>query len=419
MQVIGLIDCNSFYCSCHQAFDPRLRGRPVVVLSNDGAVVARSKEAKLLGIKMGEVFHLNRKRYDELGVVYFSSNYALYGDVSDRVMRTIAQEVAAQEIYSCDECFVDLSGVPDVDGFCRRLKAILWQRHSMPVGIGISTTKTLSKVANWRAKNSPRAAGVLDLVARDRQQLLLAHTPAGEVWGVGRKLTERLKSDLGIETALQLARADRGVLQDRYGVVMVRTSRELDGEQCFDLELDPEPAKMIGSSKMFGVRVSELHLLKQALASYTTRCAEKLRGQGAQCKAMSVSLSTSPHDAGPAHHGQIGVKLAVATDDTRLLIEAACLALESIFVPDRAYCRVGVVFTTLEHTSHSPADLFACPEATAKSSKTMEALDAINQRFGRNTLHSGRVVADPSWKMRAQFPSPHYTTRLADLLTVR
>lgn len=420
MQVIGLIDCNSFYCSCHQIFDPSLRGRPVVVLSNnDGAVVARSKEAKLLGIKMGEVFHLNRKRYDELGVVYFSSNYALYGDISDRVMRTIANEVVSQEIYSVDECFVDLTGVSDVEGVCRRIRAMLWQRHSMPVGIGISTTKTLSKIANWRAKNSPRAAGVLDLVARDRQQLLLAHTPIDEVWGVGRKLSERLKTDLGIETALGLARADRGVLQDQYGVVMVRTSRELDGEQCFDLELNPVPSKMIGSSKMFGCRVRDLHLLQQALATYTSRCAEKLRAQGARCKAMSVSLSTSPHDSGPAHYGQIGVKLAVASDDTRVLVEAACAALESAFVPDRDYCRVGIVFTQLEHTAQTPADLFACPQAAERQSRAMEALDTINQRFGRNTLHTARIVADPSWKMRAQFPSPHFTTRLDDLLRVR
>lgn len=419
MQIVGLIDCNSFYCSCHQAFQPQLRGRPVVVLSNnDGAVIARSREAKALGIKMGEVFHLNRKRYDQLGVVYFSSNYALYGDISDRVMRTIAQEVVDQEIYSIDECFVDLTGIPDVDAFGRKLKALLWQRHCMPVGIGIATTKTLAKVANWRAKNSPRAAGVLDLVERDRQQLLLAHTPIDEVWGVGRRLNERLKADLGIETALQLAEADRTVLQDRYGVTMVRTSRELDGEQCFDLELSPEPAKLIGSSKMFGVRVSELHLLKQALATYTTRCAEKLRVQGALCKAMSISLSTSPHDPGPAHHGQIAVKLSIAVDDTRILIEAACSALERIYMPGRAYCRTGVVFTHLEHASQSPADLFACPEAAARRSRAMHTLDTINHRFGRNTLRSARVVADPSWKTRAQFPSPHYTTRLTDLLRV-
>ncbi|PBK49594.1 DUF4113 domain-containing protein [Pseudomonas syringae pv. actinidiae] len=345
--------------------------------------------------------------------------FHINGDISDRVMRTIANEVVAQEIYSVDECFVDLTGVSDVEGVCRRIRAMLWQRHSMPVGIGISTTKTLSKVANWRAKNSPRAAGVLDLVARDRQQLLLAHTPIDEVWGVGRKLSERLKTDMGIETALGLARADRGVLQDQYGVVMVRTSRELDGEQCFDLELNPEPSKMIGSSKMFGCRVRDLHLLQQALATYTSRCAEKLRAQGARCKAMSVSLSTSPHDSGPAHYGQVGVKLAVSSDDTRVLVEAACAGLESAFVPDRDYCRVGIVFTQLEHTAQTPADLFACPQAAERQTRAMEALDTINQRFGRNTLHTARVVADPAWKMRSQFPSPHFTTRLDDLLRVR
>lgn len=368
---------------------------------------------------MGDAFHLNRKNFDKAGVHYFSSNYALFGDISDRVMRTIASEVPALEIYSIDEAFVDLTGIPNLDAFSRKLQEMIWKRHGMPVGIGISVSKTLAKVANWRAKNSSRSGGVLDLVTADRRELLLRHTPVDEVWGVGRKLSEKLKADLQVETAWQLAEANRSQLQDRYGVVMVRTSRELAGEDCFGLELDAEPSKMIGSSKMFGVRVSQLALLKQALTAYTTRCAEKLRAQGSQCSVMSVSLNTSPHDEGPQHHGSIKVQIAVPTDDTRLLVEAACRGLDQIFVPDRAYCRTGVVFTHLIEKADTPADLFACPETDARSARAMGVLDEINQRFGRNTLHTGRLVSEPIWAMRANYMTPRYTTRLSDLPIVR
>lgn len=306
-----------------------------------------------------------------------------------------------------------------MDAFARRVKDMIWQRHGMPVGIGISTTKTLAKAANWRAKNSPRADGVLDLVSPDRQELLLRHMPIDEVWGIGRRLSERLKADLQIDTAWKLAQADRSALQALYGVTVVRTSRELMGQDCFGLELDPEPSKMIGSSTMFGIRVRELHLLKQALATYTTRCAEKLRAQGAVCSTMSVSLSTSPHDEGPQHHGSIGVRLSAGTADTRMLVEAACRGLEEIFRPDLAYCRVGVIFQKIDEISSTPADLFHCPADDVRDGKVMSALDEINKRFGRNKIHVGRVVSEPVWAMRARYMSPRYTTHWDELLVVR
>lgn len=419
MSIYMLIDCNAFYCSCIQIFQPHLRGLPVVVLSNnDGCVIARTREAKTLGIKMGEPFHLNRKRFDELGIRYFSSNYPLFGDISDRVMRTIACEVDEQEIYSIDEAFCRVSGIADLDGFARRLKDMIWQRHGMPVGIGISVTKTLAKVANWRAKSSPRAAGVLDLVCPERRELLLRHTPIEEVWGIGRRLSERLKADLQVETAWQLAQADRTALQALYGVTVVRTSRELMGQDCHGLELDPEPSKMIGSSKMFGIRVRDLHLLKQALATYTTRCAEKLRAQGSVCSSLGVSLSTSPHDEGPQHHGSISVRLSTGTSDTRLLVEAACRGLDEIFQAGLGYCRVGVIFQRIDEQKSTPADLFSCHASSAKHDQVMQALDSINAKFGRNKIHVGRVNSDPSWAMRANFMTPAYTTRWSELLVV-
>ncbi|MDG9918221.1 Y-family DNA polymerase [Pseudomonas juntendi] len=419
MPIYLLIDCNAFYCSCIQIFQPNLRGLPVVTLSNnDGCVIARTREAKALGIKMGEPFHLNRNRFDELGVRYFSSNYPLFGDISERVMRTIAGEVDEQEIYSIDEAFCRVSGITDLDGFARRLKDMIWQRHGMAVGIGISTTKTLAKVANWRAKNSPRAAGVLDLVCPERRELLLRHTPIDEIWGIGRKLSERLKSDLQVETGWQLAQSDRTALQSLYGVTVVRTSRELMGQDCHGLELDPEPSKMIGSSKMFGTRVRDLHLLKQALATYTTRCAEKLRAQGSVCSSLGVSLSTSPHDKGLQHHGAITVRLSAGTSDTRLLVEAACRGLDEVFRPGLDYCRVGVIFQRIDEHDSTPADLFSCPASSAKTAQVMQTLDSINARFGRNKIHVGRFVSDPSWSMRANYMTPAYTTRWDELLKV-
>lgn len=420
MPIYMLVDCNAFYCSCIQIFQPKLRGLPVVVLSNnDGCVIARTREAKALGIKMGEPFHLNKKRFDELGVRYFSSNYPLFGDISDRVMRTIGSMVDEQEIYSIDESFCTVSGIRDMDGFAREVKNMIWQRHGMPVGIGISVTKTLAKIANWRAKNSPRANGVLDLVCPDRREILLRHTPIEEVWGIGRKLSERLKADMQVDTAWKLALADRTALQALYGVTVVRTSRELMGQDCIGLELNPEPSKIIGSSKMFGIRVYDLNLLKQALAHYTTRCAEKLRAQGSVCSHIGVSLNTSPHDEGLQHHGSIGVRLSAGTSDTRLLVEAACRGLEEIFKPDLAYCRVGIIFQKIDETVGTAADLFSSPEADARNDQVMETLDKINERFGRNKIHVGRMVSEPVWAMRARFMTPSYTTRWDELLVVR
>ncbi|NMZ43494.1 Y-family DNA polymerase [Pseudomonas oryzihabitans] len=416
MSVYALIDCNSFYCSCERLFRPELKGRPVVVLSNnDGCVIARSREAKALGIGMGVPYFQNRAFLRQHNVAVFSSNYELYADVSNRVMRTIQGMVPDLEVYSIDECWADLTGMPgDLEALGREIQARVHRWVGIPVGVGISTTKTLAKLAQWAGKTWRATGGVVDLTDALRQGRLLPLAPVGDVWGVGRKLTTRLQG-LGITTAQDLARADLRVLRKEFSRVLERTARELRGEQWMRLHEAPPLKKEIISSRMFGNRVYRLEALREAMATYVTRAAEKLREQGSLCSTLLVSVQTGQHEPEERrYYRSLGIQLAHPTDDTRILVQAALAGLEPIYREGYAYSKCAVVLGSIVQTDEFTPDLFA-PAGQGRPSELMQVVDRINARYGRAALHVGRVPADPGWQMRRELLSRGYTTRWGEL----
>ncbi len=418
--VFALVDCNSFYCSCERIFRPDLARRPVVVLSNnDGCIIARSREAKELGLKMGDPYFKVKRFLDQAGVTAFSSNYALYADVSNRVMRTISTMVANIEVYSIDECWCDLTGMPDdLEQLGRDIQARVRKWVNIPVGVGIGPTKTLAKLAQWAGKNWPATGGVVNLMDRQRQQKLLKLTPVGEVWGVGRKLSSQLET-LGIKTAFDLASADPRRIGGIFSKVLERTARELRGEQWLKMHDDPDPKKEIVSSKMFGRRVYRLEDLRQAAAAYTSRAAEKLREQGSVCSELLVSVQTGQF-ADPADRYWNGARMLLPTPtaDTRELIIAANQGLLEIYRPGFAYSKCTIQLCRLSQMEGLTGDMFA-PQPRRNADQLMATMDMINERFGRGALRVAAIPSAPGWMMRRELLSPSYTTRWQDLPRAR
>lgn len=303
MGAIALVDCNSFYASCEQLFNPRAWGKPTVVLSNnDGNIVARSREAKALGIEMGVPVFQVRKQLEEMGVFVFSSNYALYADMSDRVKGVLGEFSPEVESYSIDECFLSLSGLQakGLDTYCREIKATVEQWTGIPVSVGVGETKSLAKIANKIAKKSPKAGGVLNLAGSPYIDQALDRVPIGDVWGVGGAYESFFREN-GITTALGFKKAPRPFIRQRMGVVGVRILKELNGISCLPLELVPPPKKMIGSSKGFGILTESKEDLKEAVTAYITRTAEKARQENQAVRVMSVWVSTDPFRNDPQY----------------------------------------------------------------------------------------------------------------------
>lgn len=359
-RVFALIDCNSFYCSCERICQPALKRRPVVVLSNnDGCVIARSAEAKALGIGMGAPFFQVREQMSRQGVVARSSNYTLYADISNRVMRVMAEMLPGIEVYSIDEAWGDMTGVDDLHGLGRSIRERLARDVGMPVGVGISTTKTLAKLANWAAKKWKGTGGVLDLTDPARQEKLLRLAPVSEVWGVGRRSAAKLAA-LNIATAWDLARFDIGTLRKTFGVTMERTARELRGVSCIGFNEGPPPKEAICSSKMLGKRQSELPPIRLALATYVSRAAEKLRSQSSLCSTIQVGLQTQLADLrGPRYANAVTLALPAPTDDTREILALAPQGLTKIYQPGYSYSKCSILLMDLSQRGELTLDLFA------------------------------------------------------------
>ncbi|OLU22489.1 DNA polymerase V subunit UmuC [Pseudomonas sp. PA15(2017)] len=419
MPVFALIDCNSFYCSCERICQPELKRVPVVVLSNnDGCVIARTAEVKALGIPMGAPYFKVRDQLRGAGVAVRSSNYTLYADISNRVMRTIRDMVPAIEVYSVDECWADLTGVQDLLGLGRQVRARLLRDVGMPVGVGISTTKTLAKLANWAAKKWPATGGVVDLTDPARQAKLLRIAPVSEVWGIGRRLAPQLQA-LGIETAWDLAHFDVPTLRKQFGVTLERTARELRGVSCLDFNDGPPPKQAICSSKMFGERLEQIEPIREALATYVFRAAEKLRSQGSLCGAIQVGLRTQVHNPNEARYAEARtVALPAPTDDTRAILAPALRALDALFQQGFRYSKCSILLMDLSRRGEVTDDLFA-PAPRPGGERLMATVDAINKREGRGTVRLGRMPADPWWGMRREMKSLCYTTRWDEVIGVR
>ncbi|EPL7660696.1 MULTISPECIES: translesion error-prone DNA polymerase V subunit UmuC [Pseudomonadaceae] len=419
--IYALIDCNSFYCSCERVFRPELAHTPIVVLSNnDGCVVSRTPEAKALGIKMGVPWFQIRQAFEAAGGMAFSSNYALYGDLSERVMTVIEGMVPALEVYSIDEAFAELTGVVgDLEALGREIRAQVLACTGIPTGVGIGPTKTLAKLANYAAKKWQRqTGGVVDLRCPERRAKLLAVTPVGEVWGVGRRLTERLGA-MGIKTAGDLAGADVWSLRKQFSVLLEKTARELRGTACLELDGPAPPKQEICCSRMFGQRLSRIEPIREAVATYAARACEKLRAQRSVCKRVRVSIRTGMFNPDePKFARGVLCELPYPSDDTRLITHAALVGLEQIYRPGFTFAKAQVLLMDLCQRGEYTDDLFAATQPAA-SEKVMAVLDAVNAKWGRGTLRPGIVPPTPAWGMRREMMSQSFTTRLDQLWSVR
>jgi len=421
--MFALADCNNFYASCERLFAPRLEGKPVVVLSNnDGCVIARSNEAKALGIAMGAPYFKIEKYVRQNGVSVFSSNFALYGDLSRRVLQVLAPFAPRIEVYSIDECFLDLGAMPfELTPYALGIVKTVKQWTGIPVSIGIAPTKTLAKLANRLAKKGQSPDGpVLDWNSLASPEAALATVPVEDIWGIASRSGARLRQ-LGITNALALRDADAQRLRGSFGVVMERIVLELRGTSCLPLEIVPPLRKQIMVSRSFGGRLEALDDLRAAVASFAARACEKLRAQNLCAQALTVFLQTSPFDmAGPAYANSLTLPLADPGQNSALLIQMALLGLERIFRPGYAYQKAGVMLLDLTPAGHQQTSLFA-PEIAdpLRSGRLMETIDRLNRTFGRQTIRFGSEALSDVWRMRARLKSPAYTTRWNELPHVR
>ncbi|WOD09510.1 translesion error-prone DNA polymerase V subunit UmuC [Pseudomonas sp. NyZ704] len=417
--VFALIDCNSFYASCERVFRPDLARTPIVVLSNnDGCVIARSADAKPF-VKMGAPYHQVHEVLRQHGILAFSSNYSLYGDISERVMTVIESLVPGLEVYSIDEAFADMSGIQDRDQLGRQIRAKVLKTTGIPTCVGIAQTKTLAKLANHAAKRwQKHYGGVMDICDPERRDKVLKAVKVNEVWGVGRRMNEHLTS-MGIKTAWDLAQADAWTLRQQFSVVVEKTARELRGVSCLALE-EAAPAKQeICSSRSFGHRLKDIEPIREAVATYASRACEKLRAQGSLCKKVRVAIRTGMFNPTEAKFAKgIVCELPYPTDDTRLIIRAALQGLEAVFREGHAYAKAEVMLLDLRQQGEFTDDLFAETQPLA-AEKVMSVLDSINNRWGRGTMRPARVPVTPEWGMKQELKSPHYTTRWDQLWTAR
>jgi DNA polymerase V len=431
--MFALIDGNNFYVSCERVFQPGLQGRAVVVLSNnDGCVIARSNEAKHLGIPMGQPWFQLQPQAERLRLVALSANFALYGDMSDRMMSLAAGLGPQQEVYSIDESFIGLHGVRgDLTERAQRVRARILQWVGIPCGIGIGSTKTLAKLANHIAKTAEHRpdrypavlAQVCNLAALPPEQVqaLLEATDVGEIWGVGRRLARQLQ-DAGVHNAQALAQLDPATVRRRWSVVLERTVRELQGMPCIRLEHAPAPKHEIACTRSFGAPVAELVPLIEAVSTFAGRAAQKLRDQGSVAGQVLVFVRTSPFRAPPHLHASTVVPLPRPTADSRALIQAAVRGLQQIYRPGHPFIKAGVMLLDLIPAAAVQDDLGWHGNAPAPPPQLMATLDRLNRRYGQDTVQiasAGTPHAPKQWGMRQERRTPQYTTRWEDLPIAR
>ncbi|MFC3531195.1 Y-family DNA polymerase [Vogesella facilis] len=419
----ALLDGNNFYVACERLFNPALQGIPVVVLSNnDGCIVSRSAEAKAIGVPMGVAFHEARNLLYRHRGKALSSNYELYGSLSRRMMTLAARYASAQEIYSIDECFLDFAGQADPQQQARQLRLAVQRKLGLPVSIGLGSSKTLAKLANLVAKQQPRFGGVFDwrmLDATERQQLL-QRLDVGMVWGIGHRLREQLQG-LGIASAAQLAAANPAWARQRFGLAVERTVRELQGEACLSVADVAPPRQQIHSTRSFARRLDELAELQAAISHHVARCAEKLRAQHSATRLLHIMLRTGPAERGGSVQQQYWASLPLllpATDSRQLTADALQL-LQRLYRPGVRYHKCGVILDELVDADFSrQGDLFLAGES-ARSQQLMQALDGINQRFGKDSIRvASSLLGNGRWHMRQDQRSPRCTTRWDEIMSV-
>lgn len=436
--VFALLDGNNFYCSCERVFDPSLNGQPMVVLSNnDGCAIARSDEAKALGIKMGAPWFQIRHLEQTADLKAYSANFELYGDMSHRMMAMAETLGCGQEVYSIDECFLDMTGIPDATERARRKQAEILQGIGIPTCIGIAHTKTLAKLANHIAKSADRKPGsyppqlgkvcnLAEMTERQRDWLF-NRTAVTEVWGVGSRIGKQLNA-AGIHTVLDLKRLDPATVKRNWSVVLERTVRELNGVSCFTLDNCPAPKQQIACTRSFGQKVTSLAELKEAVTEFASRAAQKLRGQHSQANAVLVFIHTSRFRVQDKQYAKsITVPLRLPTADTLRIVGAALMGLERIFKPGYLYAKAGVMLLDLQAATVGQQELDLGNREVLherRNAKLMTALDAIQDRFGKASIRLGSAMAPGvpqdkrRWTMRQERRSPRYTTRWGEIMSV-
>ncbi|QHM95099.1 MULTISPECIES: translesion error-prone DNA polymerase V subunit UmuC [Kosakonia] len=420
--MFALVDVNNFYASCETLFRPDLQGKPVVVVSNnDGCIISRSREAKNLGIDMAAPYFKIKDELHRQRVTVFSSNYALYADLSNRVMSTLAEITPSVELYSIDEAFIDLSGVSNcisLEAFGHQIRNQILKNTGLTTGVGIAPTKTLAKVANYAAKRWASAGGVVDISSRERQRKLLFHVPIHEVWGVGRRISKKLAL-MGIENALQLADSSTWVIRKHFNVVLERTVRELRGESCLAFDEFPPTKQQIICSRSFGKRITQYSDMHQAICAYAERAAEKLRAEHQFCRFISVFIRTSPHADNRIYYGnQASVTLMTPTNDTRDIIRAATSSLDQIWREGHRYMKAGVMLSDFFSSGVAQLNLFDENRPYANSAALMETIDRLNTS-GRGSVWFAGQGIEKNWAMKRDMLSPAYTTRYSDLPVVK
>lgn len=421
MHQFVLADCNNFYVSCERIFDPCLENRPVIVLSNnDGCVVARSQEAKQLGIKMGEPYFKIKQMCSRMKVAVYSSNYELYGDLSQRVMSLLAESAPEMEVYSIDEAFLKYpaSFSPDrLVSTCMELRRWILKCVGLPISFGIAPTKTLAKIANDLAKKH-RKPGVFDLSSPIVQKDILQDYHIGDVWGIGSKLRELLHR-ANIRTAWEFREMDPSVARRKMGVIGERMLWELRGVRCLPLNVGISPKQSITSSRSFGKVVTDPSELAEALSTFVNVASIKLREQNSCAKALSVYLEAILDPIqGTRSYYSTTTSFALPTNDTSQLIGAAKKCLMKLVHENERYKKCGVILFDLMHENKVAPDLFL-GAVDPRRQLLMRAVDAVNARFGKDTLVYGAMGLDPSWKMRSETRSRRYTTHWSELAVVK
>jgi DNA polymerase V len=421
MRSIALIDVNNFYASCEAVFNPKLEGKAVVVLSNnDGCVIARNAVTKALGVSMGAPWFKLKDLARQHKIIALSSNYALYADMSNRVMSILSQYSPNQEVYSIDESFLDLTGInKSLIDYAQDMRGKIKLWTGLPVCVGVGSSKTLAKLANHIAKKRPEYNGVCNLNQFEPHQLdkILSEIPIGDVWGIGRKLVPRLNA-YGVQTVFDLKHSDTEYMRQQFSVVMEKTIRELNGNACIELE-EVSPAKQqIISSRSFGKPVRDIESLSESVSLYVSRACEKLRKQKSYAGAISVYIRTSPFTDEPKYSNTRTVSLPSPTDDTRQLVSVALWILKGIYKSGYKYQKAGIMLANLVPAEGQQTDLFGFKPSLSKSDKLMVVMDEINRKMGKGFLRVSSQGYKQPWAMKQERKSKSFTTKWDELVIV-
>lgn len=421
-KIIALVDCNNFYVSCERVFNPKLEGKPAVVLSNnDGCVISRSDEAKLIGIEMGVPIFKCQELVEKHKIQVLSSNFVLYGDMSHRVMKTLSIFCPEIEIYSIDEAFLSFSGMDEqeINEYCRLICKTVYKWVGIPISIGIGPTKTLAKVANKIAKKNKKATGgVFNLTDHPDIDKILENIEVGDIWGIGRQYSKFLKKN-GVMNAFQLRNSPDDWLHKNLTVVGMRTVLELRGIPCIELEIMQKNKKAIGRSRSFGTDLFTLEELNQAVSTFVTMAGEYLRKQKSLASGIQIFVISNPFKEGPRYFNSVSINLPRPTAFVSELINYALQGLKTIFREGVKYKKAGILLFGLVPDDITQLDFFLPSYQGSKEKKLMEVLDIINTKYGKNTIYPLSNGVERKWKMRQLKKSPSYTTNWTEIPEVK